>query len=155
MRHKGPPSVFLNPETNAVCQIRPSITSAARATAPSRCRALVAARLPACLKLQAKRCSAPHASLNPILSISADIAFFGGSVTVGMGVVYLAARDDDQFKKLVAIKVIKRGMDSEAILHRFEQERKVLAALNRPNVARLLDGGATEDGRPYFVMAGR
>ncbi|MCI0631961.1 MAG: hypothetical protein L0Y44_15055 [Phycisphaerales bacterium] len=93
--------------------------------------------------------------MNPILSISADIAFFGGSVTVGMGVVYLAARDDDQFKKLVAIKVIKRGMDSEAILHRFEQERKVLAALNRPNVARLLDGGATEDGRPYFVMAGR
>lgn len=70
----------------------------------------------------------------------------------GMGAVYLAARDDDQFKKQVAIKLIRRGMDSEFVLRRFRNERQILAGLDHPNIARLLDGGTTEDGRPYFVM---
>ncbi len=70
----------------------------------------------------------------------------------GMGAVYLAERDDDEYQKQVAIKLIKRGMDSDAILHRFLSERQILARLDHANIARLLDGGTTTDGRPYFVM---
>jgi eukaryotic-like serine/threonine-protein kinase len=70
----------------------------------------------------------------------------------GMGAVYLAARADAEFKKYVAIKLIKRGMDSEDILRRFRNERQILASLNHPNIARLLDGGTTDDGLPFFVM---
>ncbi len=70
----------------------------------------------------------------------------------GMGVVYLAARADEQFRKRVAIKVIKTGPDEEGVIRRFRRERQILASLDHPNVARLLDGGATGDGRPYFVM---
>src|ERR1044072_6825444 len=51
----------------------------------------------------------------------------------GMGAVYLAARDDDQFKKQVAIKLIRRGMDSDFVLRRFRNERQILASLNHPN----------------------
>lgn len=72
--------------------------------------------------------------------------------TGGMGLVYLAVRDDATFKKRVAIKLIKRGMDTEDILRRFRHERQTMAALDHPNIARLLDGGTTEDGLPYFVM---
>ncbi|HEY0547029.1 MAG TPA: protein kinase [Pyrinomonadaceae bacterium] len=70
----------------------------------------------------------------------------------GMGAVYLASRADNAFQKRVAIKVVKRGMDTDFILRRFRHERQILANLDHPNIARLLDGGATEDGRPYFVM---
>ncbi|MEN3335007.1 MAG: eukaryotic-like serine/threonine-protein kinase [Blastocatellia bacterium] len=70
----------------------------------------------------------------------------------GMGAVYLAQRDDAEFKQQVAIKLVKRGMDTEFVLRRFRNERQILAALNHPNIARLLDGGTTGDGRPYFVM---
>ncbi|HKP86647.1 MAG TPA: protein kinase [Blastocatellia bacterium] len=70
----------------------------------------------------------------------------------GMGFVYLAARDDDQFKKQVAIKVVRPGMDTDFVLRRFLSERQILANLDHPNIARLLDGGTTEDNRPYFVM---
>src|SRR5207253_391487 len=69
----------------------------------------------------------------------------------GMGTVYLAARADD-FEKRVAIKLIKRGMDTDEILSRFRNERQILANLDHPNIARLLDGGTTTDGLPYFVM---
>jgi len=69
----------------------------------------------------------------------------------GMGTVYEAVREDE-FRQRVAIKVVKRGMDTEDILRRFRAERQTLAALNHPNIARLLDGGATPDGRPYLVM---
>ncbi|CAG1008657.1 eukaryotic-like serine/threonine-protein kinase [Phycisphaerales bacterium] len=69
----------------------------------------------------------------------------------GMGTVYEAVREDE-FRQRVAIKVVKRGMDSEDILRRFRAERQTLAALNHPYVARLLDGGATPDGRPFLVM---
>ena len=70
----------------------------------------------------------------------------------GMGTVYLAARDDDEFEKEVAIKIVRRGMDSDFILRRFRNERQILASLDHPNIARLLDGGRTEDDLPYFVM---
>jgi len=70
----------------------------------------------------------------------------------GMGVVMLAERVDGQFEQRVALKLIKRGMDSEAVLTRFLRERQILARLSHPNIARLLDGGLSADGRPYFVM---
>lgn len=70
----------------------------------------------------------------------------------GMGIVYLGIRDDDAFQREVAIKFIKRGMDSEAVLRRFRHERNTLATLNHPNIARLHDAGSHEDGVPYFVM---
>ena len=61
--------------------------------------------------------------------------------TGGMGSVYLALRADDQYHKQVAVKVIKRGMDTDFILRRFRHERQILANLNHPNIAQLLDGG--------------
>ncbi|MEZ4703178.1 MAG: serine/threonine-protein kinase [Rhodothermales bacterium] len=70
----------------------------------------------------------------------------------GMGVVYLAERADGHFEQQVALKLIKRGMDSERIVQRFLAERQMLARLQHPNIARLLDGGMTDDGRPYFAM---
>lgn len=70
----------------------------------------------------------------------------------GMGAVYLAERSDGQFRQQVALKVIKRGMDTDAILQRFQGERQILAALSHPNIARLYDGGVTEEGVPYFTM---
>ena len=69
-----------------------------------------------------------------------------------MGAVYLGVRDDDQYQKQVAIKLLKRGMDTDFMLSRFRQERQILANLEHPFIARLMDGGATEDGLPYFVM---
>ncbi len=70
----------------------------------------------------------------------------------GLGVVYLAARADDQFQKQVAIKLIKRGLDTDEIQRRFRNERQILATLEHPNIARLLDAGATEEGLSYLVM---
>jgi len=70
----------------------------------------------------------------------------------GMGAVYLAVRADDEFQKRVAIKLVKRGMDTDFILRRFRQERQILASLDHTYIARLMDGGTTDDGLPYFVM---
>lgn len=70
----------------------------------------------------------------------------------GMSMVYQAIRDDDQFRKLVAVKILKRGMDTEQLLRRFHNERQILAHFDHPHIAKLLDGGTTPDGRPYFVM---
>lgn len=70
----------------------------------------------------------------------------------GMGAVYEAIRVDQEFQKRVAIKLVKRGMDTDFILRRFRKERQILAALDHPHIALLLDGGTTEDGLPYFVM---
>jgi len=70
----------------------------------------------------------------------------------GMGAVYLGVRDDDEYQKQVAIKLIKRGMDTDAIVRRFRNERQILAGLEHPNIARLIDGGTTEDGLPYLIM---
>ena len=70
----------------------------------------------------------------------------------GMGGVYLAVRADDLYRKEVAVKLVWPGMQREAIVRRFKQERRILASLDHPNIARLLDGGATEEGWPYVVM---
>jgi hypothetical protein len=70
----------------------------------------------------------------------------------GMGAVYLAVRADEEYQKQVAIKLVKRGMDTEAIVRRFHHERQILAHLDHPHVAKLLDGGTTEDGLSYFIM---
>src|SRR5437762_2150810 len=70
----------------------------------------------------------------------------------GMGTVYLAERADEKYKKRVAIKLIKRGMDTDAVLRHFRNERQILAGFDHPNIARLFDGGTTDDGLPYFVM---
>ncbi len=70
----------------------------------------------------------------------------------GMANVFLAARVDGQFDRDVAVKLIKRGMDTDEILRRFKLEQQTLAALDHPNVAKLLDGGATDDGRPFLIM---
>jgi serine/threonine-protein kinase len=70
----------------------------------------------------------------------------------GMGAVYLAERADGDFEQRVALKVVKRGMDTDEILERFRHERRILASLEHPSIARLYDGGASEDGLPYLVM---
>jgi serine/threonine-protein kinase len=70
----------------------------------------------------------------------------------GMGAVYLAERADQEFEQRVAIKVVRRGMDTDEIVRRFRSERQILAHLDHPNIAKLFDGGTTDDGRPYFVM---
>ena len=68
----------------------------------------------------------------------------------GMGEVYRAVRADGQYTKEVAIKVVRGGYDSRSLLERFRNERQILASLDHPNIARLLDGGTTEDGIPYL-----
>lgn len=70
----------------------------------------------------------------------------------GMGTVYLASRADDEFQKEVAIKLLKRGTDTDEVLRRFRAERQILARLEHPNIARLLDGGTSDDGLPFFVL---
>jgi serine/threonine-protein kinase len=72
--------------------------------------------------------------------------------TGGMGAVYLAKRDDGAFDLTAALKLLKTGLDTEELIARFEAERRILARLIHPNIARLLDGGTAEDGRPYLVM---
>src|SRR5262249_23706369 len=69
----------------------------------------------------------------------------------GMGTVYLAEQEVP-VRRRVALKIIKAGMDSAQVLARFEQERQVLALLDHPNIAKVLEAGTTETGRPYFVM---
>ena len=69
-----------------------------------------------------------------------------------MGIVYRAVRIDDHYLKHVAIKVVRTGFATEQYLRRFRNERQIMASLEHPNIARLLDGGATETGLPYLVM---
>lgn len=70
----------------------------------------------------------------------------------GMGAVYLAERADGAFELTVAVKLLKTELHTRELISRFEAERHILARLSHPNIARLLDGGTTEDGRPYLVM---
>jgi eukaryotic-like serine/threonine-protein kinase len=70
----------------------------------------------------------------------------------GMGEVYRAFRADDEYRKEVAIKLVRAGQASGLILSRFKNERQILASLEHPNICRLLDGGTTQDGLPYLVM---
>ena len=70
----------------------------------------------------------------------------------GMAVVYLGERDDRSYRKQVAIKMVKPGIDTEPIVQRFRNERQTLAALDHSNIVKLLDGGSSENGSPYLVM---
>ena len=70
----------------------------------------------------------------------------------GMGTVYLARRDDDQFERRVAVKMVRRDLLDPGLLDRFERERRTLARLEHPLIARLYDSGTTPDGRPFLVM---
>lgn len=72
--------------------------------------------------------------------------------TGGMGVVYLAERADSEFEQKVAIKLVSSGLVSPNVIARLRSERQILAALHHPNIAHLIDGGATSDGKPYLVM---
>src|SRR5262249_47021253 len=69
----------------------------------------------------------------------------------GFGVVFMADQEQPVRRK-VALKIIKPGMDSKQVVARFEAERQALALMDHPNIARVLDGGTTQSGRPYFVM---
>jgi len=70
----------------------------------------------------------------------------------GMGVVYLGIRSDEHYFQFVAVKMLRRGMESPALVQRFRTERQILATLNHPNIGAILDGGDTQDGRPFIVM---
>jgi hypothetical protein len=70
----------------------------------------------------------------------------------GMATVYQAERVDGEYRQLVALKLVQSGGYGKEIRRRFKQERQILASLDHPNIARLLDGGTTEDGSPYLVM---
>ena len=70
----------------------------------------------------------------------------------GMGAVYLAERDDGQFRQRAALKLARGGIGTDYLLQRFREERQIVASLEHPNVARLLDGGVTEQGVPWFAM---
>jgi len=70
----------------------------------------------------------------------------------GMGIVYLAVRSDDQYFQIVAIKMIRKGLEWPSLVQRFRAERQILATLTHPNIGAILDGGETEDRRPYIVM---
>jgi len=70
----------------------------------------------------------------------------------GMGVVFLAVRSDEHYFHFVALKTLRKGMDSAELVRRFRTERQILAALSHPNIGTILDGGDTPDGRPYLVM---
>lgn len=70
----------------------------------------------------------------------------------GMGTVYLGFRADGAFEQRVALKLLRRGLDTDDIVARFRTERQILAGLDHPNIARLIDGGASEDGRPWLAM---
>src|SRR3954470_8357164 len=69
----------------------------------------------------------------------------------GCGVVYMAEQEEP-VRRRVALKVIKLGMDTKSVIARFEAERQALALMDHPNIAKVLDAGATETGRPFFVM---
>ena len=70
----------------------------------------------------------------------------------GMGIVFEAVRETEDFSQTVALKLLKRGMDSDAMLRRFRHERQILASLEHPNIARLLDGGISPESLPFFAM---
>ena len=70
----------------------------------------------------------------------------------GMASVWLAVRDDGSFKREVALKIVRRGLDTDDVLSRFRSERQILSSLEHPNIARLYDGGSTDDGRPFLAL---
>ncbi|MBZ5608652.1 MAG: serine/threonine protein kinase [Acidobacteriia bacterium] len=103
----------------------------------------------AVLELQAESAPAPRTMIGRQVGQYRLIQELGRG---GMGAVYLAARADEQYESKVAIKLVRPGLDTDFILRRFRRERQILAHLQHPNIARLFDGGTTEDDIPYLVM---
>jgi serine/threonine protein kinase len=96
---------------------------------------------------------APPVEPDPLLGRRVGSYQIMGQIGVGgMGEVYRAFRADDEYKQQVAIKLVRAGQNSDFVLNRFKNERQILASLDHPNIARLLDGGTTDNGVPYFVM---
>ncbi len=133
-------SAFLDRECGGDDELRAEVESLLKHETPTDAEPA----MPSALKSQVERISLP-----PSIGPYKIIRELGRG---GMGVVYLGERTDDRFKRRVAIKVLKRGMDTDEVLRRFDLERQVLAAMNHPGIARLYDAGETNDGTPYFVM---
>jgi len=97
----------------------------------------------------------PEGAPDPAFASGMDIGPYRIVQTIGeggMGVVYQGVRVDDIYRKLVALKIVARGLRTRDSLRKFETERHILAHLDHPNIAKLLDGGTTADGQPWFVM---
>jgi len=95
---------------------------------------------------------APGPDVDPLPERIGDYSILRALGRGGMGQVYLAERVAHDFRQQVALKVLRRGLDTDDLLRRFRAERQILATLDHPNIARLLDVGATDEGLPYFVM---
>ncbi len=114
------------------------------------------------LAADAEGCGFLESPPDELLRLTLDADEEGGSLgpyrllqkigSGGMGTVYLARREDEHYRRDVAIKVLRSGLASTQAVHRFVAERQILARLEHPNIARLYDGGSTDDGRPYLVM---
>jgi len=105
--------------------------------------------------LGAAEVAAAGGRLRPAIAVGKRIGPYAVEAEIGhggMGEVFAASRADGQYEKKVAIKLVRGGFDTGFILERFRNERQILAGLDHPNIARLLDGGTTEDGVPYLVM---
>jgi len=105
--------------------------------------------LPANLEAPTKTHQGPAATIESRVGIYKLLRELGRG---GMGTVYLAVRSDDVFSKVVALKVISMSAAQGDFIERFKQERQILAGLDHVHIARILDGGNTEDGRPFYVM---
>ncbi len=92
---------------------------------------------------------APH----PLIGQHIGAYLIEGEIGIGgMGIVFIGKRDDKEFEQKVAIKILKQGLTSEYLVKRFQNERQTLANLQHPNIAKLFDGGKTEEGLPYLIM---
>lgn len=103
------------------------------------------------IQIEAKR-AAQTPAIEPGRVIGGRYRILSVISSGGMGTVYRAVRSDEEYQKVVALKLIKRGMDTDLIVRRFRTERQILANLQHPNIAALLDGGTADDGTPYLVM---
>jgi len=104
---------------------------------------------PSALVLQALEQAAGQSWVGRRLGPWRLLSLIGGG---GMGQVYLAERADGQYEQRVAVKLMRDGFDRASLVSRFKAERQILASLDHPNLAKMLDGGITEEGIPYFVM---
>src|SRR5688572_29302845 len=137
------------------CRDQPAIHDQVAALLASHDRASSFLETPAGVLLG--HCASGHASADP--AVDPNIGRGIGSYHIescighgGMGTVYRAVRDDDAFRKTVALKLVRGGRHSEYFERRFLLERKILAGLQHPNIATVLDGGTTDAGEPYLVM---
>jgi serine/threonine protein kinase len=135
------------------CRDEPAIHDQVAALLASHDRASAFLETPAAVVLG--HSASGHAPENPASNIGRVIGSYRIESRIGhggMGTVYRAVRDDDTFRKTVALKLVSGGRYSEYFERRFLLERKILAGLQHPNIASVLDGGTTDTGEPYLVM---